>query len=88
MATDWERRNKRAEGLGYDNYAQRREMRKDAREGNFDELYRNLDGLIAQRTAEEDYQSIGEIFADLYDELPEEMDRDTFLRGIFSPSAV
>jgi hypothetical protein len=85
---DWQRRERRAWEIGYESASQRRELRHNAREGEWDRLYTTLDGLIAQRAAEEDYGSIGEIFADLYDELPAEMDRETFLRGIFSPAGV
>jgi hypothetical protein len=85
---DWQRRERRAWEIGYESATQRRELRASARDGDYDELYRNLDSLIAQRAAEEDYGSIGEIFADIYEQLPDEIDRTTFLRGIFSPAGV
>jgi len=89
VASDWEQRNRRAWQIGYDNAYQRRELRSAAREGDEEELASRLSNLIAARMAEEDYASVGEIFADLYDEMAGDAeDKTEFLRGIFSPAGI
>lgn len=74
--------------MGYESATERRELRAAARNGDWDELNTNLDSIIARLNADEDYGSIGEIFKDIYEQLPDEMDKATFLRGIFSPTNV
>ena len=85
-SNDQNRRNRRAWELGYENDYERRQLRGMARNREWDKLYQDLDPVIARLAADEDYGSIGEIFADIYGQLPESMDRTTFLRGIFSPT--
>jgi hypothetical protein len=89
VATDWERRNQRAREIGYESYTQRRELRSIARSGDERRLSREMEELIEMRIAEGDRTSIGEIYADLYDNMegPPE-DKEEFLTGIFSPAGV
>jgi glucan phosphorylase len=89
VASNWERQQRRAWEIGYDTVYQRRELRAAAREADYDDLRARLEPLIDQRINEGDYASVGEIFADIYDQLAEDdVDPTEFLRGIFSPASV
>jgi hypothetical protein len=86
----WDRRNRRAWEIGYENASQRQRIRDVAARGDLEDSD-ELRQLITDREEEGDFASIGEIFKDVYDRMGLEPDDDeqiAFLRGIFSPSAV
>jgi hypothetical protein len=61
---EYRRSNEIAWSLGYENAYQRREIRAA---GSPEELKEILEPLVQQRAAELDYQSLGMIYADIYE---------------------